>query len=102
MSLSYELTDPDKHLLTMGIDPSTPNGAHMQALKIRRYWLERGVDVKVERVVTVHRIDEPGADRNFSRTVYGVKADWANAKKIGPEEVARALLGLIEEADIYV
>jgi len=102
MSIQREVFSPQRPLVEMGIDPSSALGARIQAIRIRRYWLQRNVDLDIDVVVTVHRLEGRGHPRAMSQTVYGVRADFKNARKITDEGHRLALLAnLQDESEVY-
>lgn len=100
MSIHRELINPNRAFADLGVDPSTSIGAQILALRIRRYWLDRLLDVPTEVYVVQSRVDSKGGAR-CGHTIYSARADFKAAKKIDEERRARLILSIEDEAAVY-
>lgn len=81
---------------SMGIDPSSERGARLLAIRIKRYWLVRNVDVPVvvEKKVPIDHFK--GKKRTISNVVWGATARWREAIKVN-DDVKRVLLSALDD-----
>lgn len=100
MSIQRELVNPHRPFADLGIDASTNIGAQILALRIRRYWLDKSIDVPCEVYVVQSRVDERGGPRN-GHTVYSARADFKAAKKVDDVTRHRLILSIEDEAAVY-
>lgn len=100
MTIHRELVDPMRPLVSLGIDPSTAIGAHILALRLRRFWLGRNYDVPTEVYVVQSRVDSKGGAR-CGHTIYSARADFKAAKKIDDDRKYQLILSIEDEAGVF-
>lgn len=100
MSIHRELINPNRSFAELGVDPSTAIGAQLLALRLRRYWLDRNLDVPTEVYVVQSRVDSKGGAR-CGHTIYSARADFKAAKKVDEERRARLIMSIEDEAAVY-
>jgi hypothetical protein len=87
-------------MIKLGIDPSTAIGAQILALRLRRYWLDRNLDVPCEMYVVQSRIDSKGGPR-CGHTIYSARADFKAAKKVDANRRLQLILSIEDEAGVF-
>ncbi len=100
MSIQHQLVDPCYPMIKLGIDPSTAIGAQILALRLRRYWLDRNLDVPCEMYVVQSRIDSKGGPR-CGHTIYSARADFKAAKKVDANRRLQLILSIEDEAGVF-
>ena len=101
MSFNREIVNPMYPFANLGVDPSTAIGAQILALRLRRFWLDKYLDVPCEIYVVQSRIDTEGGAR-CGHTIYSARANFKAAKKVDDRRRLELSLSVEDEAGIFI